>query len=592
MSAFDSNSINDKEKSKFVESPSRPGETAVEVVVSGDSITIDNATISVDLDHTEDSVRLGDGTNLTTVNASGELQVRDDDANTALTSIDGKLVDGNDIGDVTINNAAGASAVNIQDGGNSITVDGVDLDIRDISHTVDSIQIGDGVDLAGVTASNELLVNNPASDVILGNILTQLESEPTNETHLESTFTGVGNITTDLNIRSKEFLSIEVTGVNPGNLIDVKARITGGTYKKIWTIKGTIESKSVNISGFDQVEVEVVTFDSSGTGSITVSAFDSNHKEDFENLEVTLVEAGITYTAATKEPTADQSDPVWRIKREFTSNGSAIVQFANDGGFTEILANKENVFPNAQVINNLSVLLDGVDESISLPFNASTDFDANSQTFSISCWHKRTSPSATSETIFSNLAFAQSPQIPGIVLFASNEVTSLLVINDNSTSNSINHTFPGITDSNWHHYMLTFDGTGTSAGINYYIDGVLIVPSFTTDNLSASTANGNVATFGIIDPAFNFFPSNGNFDEMSLWSIELSQSDIDVIYNEGKPSDLLIHPQVLLDSSVLLSYYRIDGDTHPTLSNLGSLGAATDATMLNSEATDFVEDVP
>lgn len=32
---------------------------------------------------------------------------------------------GIDIGDVTINNAAGASAVNIQDGGNSITVDGV-----------------------------------------------------------------------------------------------------------------------------------------------------------------------------------------------------------------------------------------------------------------------------------------------------------------------------------------------------------------------------------------------------------------------------------------------------------------------------------
>lgn len=31
---------------------------------------------------------------------------------------------GVDIGDVTINNAAGAAAVNIQDGGNSITIDG------------------------------------------------------------------------------------------------------------------------------------------------------------------------------------------------------------------------------------------------------------------------------------------------------------------------------------------------------------------------------------------------------------------------------------------------------------------------------------
>jgi hypothetical protein len=39
-----------------------------------------------------------------------------------LNDINNKLVNGTDIGDVTINNGAGVSAVNIQDGGNSITV--------------------------------------------------------------------------------------------------------------------------------------------------------------------------------------------------------------------------------------------------------------------------------------------------------------------------------------------------------------------------------------------------------------------------------------------------------------------------------------
>jgi hypothetical protein len=34
------------------------------------------------------------------------------------------MVSGTDIGDVTINNAAAAAAVNVQDGGNSLTVDG------------------------------------------------------------------------------------------------------------------------------------------------------------------------------------------------------------------------------------------------------------------------------------------------------------------------------------------------------------------------------------------------------------------------------------------------------------------------------------
>jgi len=57
----------------------------------------------------------------------------------------GKLVanSGVDIGDVTINNAAGASAVNIQDGGNSITVDG-SL----------SVSPSPGVDIGDVTVNN------------------------------------------------------------------------------------------------------------------------------------------------------------------------------------------------------------------------------------------------------------------------------------------------------------------------------------------------------------------------------------------------------------------------------------------------------
>jgi hypothetical protein len=51
------------------------------------------------------------------VNPSGALSVDASGSTLAANS-------GVDIGDVTINNAAGGSAVNIQDGGNSITVDG------------------------------------------------------------------------------------------------------------------------------------------------------------------------------------------------------------------------------------------------------------------------------------------------------------------------------------------------------------------------------------------------------------------------------------------------------------------------------------
>lgn len=52
------------------------------------------------------------------------IAAKDFATQTTLAAINTKLVSGTDIGDVTINNASGASAVNIQDGGNTITVDG------------------------------------------------------------------------------------------------------------------------------------------------------------------------------------------------------------------------------------------------------------------------------------------------------------------------------------------------------------------------------------------------------------------------------------------------------------------------------------
>lgn len=51
------------------------------------------------------------------------IAAKDFATQTTLAAINTKLVSGTDIGDVTINNASGASAVNIQDGGNTITVD-------------------------------------------------------------------------------------------------------------------------------------------------------------------------------------------------------------------------------------------------------------------------------------------------------------------------------------------------------------------------------------------------------------------------------------------------------------------------------------
>jgi hypothetical protein len=90
--------------------------------VAGDAIQPIQGTVAGGL-----LVNLGSNNDVT-VTGTVDLGATDnavlDTIDSVLDTINAKLVTGTDIGDVTINNSTGAAAVNIQDGGNTITVDG------------------------------------------------------------------------------------------------------------------------------------------------------------------------------------------------------------------------------------------------------------------------------------------------------------------------------------------------------------------------------------------------------------------------------------------------------------------------------------
>lgn len=77
-----------------------------------------------------------------------------------LEEINNKLVDGNDIGDVTVNNPSGVGAVNIQDGGNSITVDVPSLPLPSGAATETTLS----------NINNKLVNGNDIGDVTINNI--------------------------------------------------------------------------------------------------------------------------------------------------------------------------------------------------------------------------------------------------------------------------------------------------------------------------------------------------------------------------------------------------------------------------------------
>jgi len=85
--------------------------------IDGDVATIAGDTTSID------SKITACNTGAVVVASGAITETNSGSIKTAVEAINTKMASGTDIGDVTINNANGAAAVNIQDGGNSLTVD-------------------------------------------------------------------------------------------------------------------------------------------------------------------------------------------------------------------------------------------------------------------------------------------------------------------------------------------------------------------------------------------------------------------------------------------------------------------------------------
>jgi hypothetical protein len=115
-----------------------------------ENITVSATDLDIrDLSHVQDSVKIGDGTDLLAVNADGSI-------NTTIVGSSGTItVDGTvELGATTL------AALE------SITVTATDLDIRDLSHTQDSIKLGDGTDLLAINADGS--INVVVSDGTVG----------------------------------------------------------------------------------------------------------------------------------------------------------------------------------------------------------------------------------------------------------------------------------------------------------------------------------------------------------------------------------------------------------------------------------------
>ena len=258
----------------------------VKLMDTGGNINIDvaNQNISVQLDHDSanpDSVQIGDGTEIMAINASNEAQVRDDDANTTLTTIAGDTtsLDGKvtacDTGNVTIGAAipAGANIIGktyLTDGtedaavnasnelqvrdddantalstiaGDTTSLDGkvTACDTSDVTlNPASETKITDGTETANVNASNELQVSDDSARTSLSTI-----AGDTTSLDGKITACNTGNVTIGAALPS---------GTNNIGDVDIASSLPAGTNTigKAYITDGT-EDAAVNASNELQV---------------------------------------------------------------------------------------------------------------------------------------------------------------------------------------------------------------------------------------------------------------------------------------------------------------------------------------------------
>lgn len=244
---------------------------AVNIQDGGNSITVDNANLDVAL-----STRLKPADTLTAVTTVGTITnvVHVDDNGSSLT-VDGtfwqatqpisvaalplpsgaataalQTQPGVDIGDVTINNASGGASVNIQDGGNSITVDGTFWQAtQPISAAAlplpsgaatSALQTQPGVDIGDVT------INNASGGAAVniqdgGNSITV--DGPLTDTQLRASQVPV---TQNNTIASAAMASASTLDINCENLASVRF-IINGTFDAIIYFEVSIDNVQFDV---------------------------------------------------------------------------------------------------------------------------------------------------------------------------------------------------------------------------------------------------------------------------------------------------------------------------------------------------------
>jgi len=305
----------------------------------------------------------------------------------------------------------------------------------------------------------------------------------------------------------------------------------------------------------------------------------SRIKEFFSNMRTDTKSAVLSYTGSyvgdeTNNAT-QAADNKWQIKREYILGTETITTYANDGSFDQVWDDRETIFPAVPFPNTISLNKDGVDEYI--------DFGDNytfgpATAFSYSFWIKPQNVAAQ-RCLISKAS--QDANVYGYGFYHDN--TGKIYIQVRAAGTLRAHTFSTVLSAAvWSNVVITYNGGSDMDGFKVYINGTLDASTPSTASLAAWVVTEPLK-LGRRSTSFHF---SGKMNNVSVWDKELTQTDVDDIYNGGTPGDLDNHGSKLSR----LSWWKLNSDANfPTeVDQVGNI----DGTLVNMEQSDYVVDAP
>jgi hypothetical protein len=157
------------------------------------------------------------------------------------------------------------------------------------------------------------------------------------------------------------------------------------------------------------------------------------------------------------------------------------------------------------------------------------DFDYN-EPFTFSAWLKQASDATGFQVWCSK--YQRLPNRGYVFGRFNNNFTFNLRQNDSFNRLDMTSSLSGAAADGWYHLVITYDGSADPTGVKFYKNGV-VDTSPTTNYDTLTTTTTNTGAFNISSRQNGNSSWVGDIDELGVWNVELSSSDVSDLYNSG-----------------------------------------------------------